>query len=419
MVGSEHWDWTESRRKVADVAGLTQRFDAVHEWVVSPDGEQISVPVRDDDELTVVTNGEPWEGRWEKVWQLCYLSDGRAMALVMADDEWTVALNGKTWEESWDFVWNPQISADGSVVAVQIKDGPRYGLAIDGKPLDGQFESMREFALSADGQHTAAAVQMERVPEGDIFKYAEGVWSVAVDGTPWDERFLNVYGPAFDGTGKRVAAQVRLDIADYSVIADRKVWDAKYGSVWEPVFRPDGALLAPVRANGSWTLAQDGDFLWKGRYAQLWRTVLSPDASRVAAVVAPGFGRWTVAVDDVPWALTFESAVLSPIWSPNGKRVAVAFRDADRWGIAIDGKRWAEGFDMVWDPVFSPDSSVAVTKVERDGGFTFDAEGRLWNNWFDALWDPVFSPDGNAVLVRGVVDGAYYRQVVALSELCG
>ena len=93
-------------------------------------------------------------------------------------------------------------------------------------------------------------------------------------------------------------------------------------------------LLAPVRTSGSWTLAEDGVPLWKGRYMQLWHQRISPDGGRIAAVIAPSFGRWTVAVDDRPWDVTCRDMVDAPVFSPDGRRVAAAFKDGGRWTIA-------------------------------------------------------------------------------------
>ena len=38
---------------------------------------------------------------------------------------------------------------------------------------------------------------------------------------------------------------------------------------------------------------------------QIWHQMFSPDGSRLAAIVAPKYGRWTVAVDGEPWPATF------------------------------------------------------------------------------------------------------------------
>ena len=83
----------------------------------------------------------------------------------------------------------------------------------------------------------------------------------------------------------------------------------------------------------------------------------------------------------------------------------------------MDDQVWPETFDIVWDPVFAPNSGTVVAKVERDGKYGIAVDGRLWKSSFNQLWDPIFSPDGEKVLVRGVQDDRCYRQVVPLKEI--
>jgi len=85
--------------------------------------------------------------------------------------------------------------------------------------------------------------------------------------------------------------------------------------------------------------------------------------------------------------------------------------------VAVDGQAWPESYEMVWDPVFSPDGKTVLAKVERKGGYTYATGARNWNQQFEKLWDPVFSPDGTKVLVRGVSGGKAVRRVVPLAEL--
>ena len=132
------------------------------------------------------------------------------------------------------------------------------------------------------------------------------------------------------------------------------------------------------------------------------------------AVVAPGFGQWTIAVDDVSWKDCFDDLVLPPVFSADGRRVAAGVRSGGRWTIAVDGKALPEHFDMVWDPVFSPAGDTVLAKVERDGRFAVAVDGRVWSPWFDALWEPVVSGDGDKLLLRVVEEGIYARWVVPL-----
>jgi hypothetical protein len=179
------------------------------------------------------------------------------------------------------------------------------------------------------------------------------------------------------------------------------------------VYRPLGhSVIAPVRSNGNWTLAENGSPIWSGSYLQLWNQRLSRDGQRIAAVVAQGFGKWTVAVDDAPWNLECDDLVLPPVFSADGRRVAATVRHRGAWSVAVDGSMWPESFDMVWDPVFSPSGEHVVAKVERDGRFAVARDGTVWSPWVDALWQPTFDPTGDRVLLRTVEEGTYLRSVV-------
>jgi hypothetical protein len=71
---------------------------------------------------------------------------------------------------------------------------------------------------------------------------------------------------------------------------------------------------------------------------------------------------------------------------------------------------------MVWDPVFSPDASRVLAKVERDGRFAVAVDGAVWSPWYEGLWEPTPSPDGSRLLIRAIQDGSYVRQVVPLED---
>lgn len=414
---SNGWDWEVGRRELADLADIRERFEGVHEPVVSEDGETVAIPVKVEDEVfTVCVNGKAWEKTFEKAWHLAFDPEGRLTALVMSDDEWTVAVDGEPWEETFDFVWNTQFSGDGKHIAVQTKAGPSYGIAVDGEPRGDSFIALRDFAISHDGQRIAATVQTVPLKEGDIFTFAQGTWSLAIDGKACERKYLNIYSPRFSADGQKVAAQVRTAPFAYTVSIDDEPWKQGFGCTWEPVFRGgSGAVMVPVLKDG-WTLAENGSPIWDGRYIQLWRVASSPDGKRVAAVVARKLGQWTVAVDDQPWEATFSDVVLDPHFGPEG-RIAAIVRHDGTWSMAVDGKAWGQTFDMVWDPVFDASGKRVACKVEKRGRFTVALDGRTWSRSFDALWSPVFSPDGSKMLIRAVEDGKVVRLVVHTEDL--
>ena len=63
-------------------------------------------------------------------------------------------------------------------------------------------------------------MQTEGFNEGEIFKFQEGCYSVAVDGQTWDRNFVNVWGLTFAPDNQRVAAEVRINLYDYSIAVD-------------------------------------------------------------------------------------------------------------------------------------------------------------------------------------------------------
>jgi Tol biopolymer transport system component len=94
-----------------------------------------------------------------------------------------------------------------------------------------------------------------------------------------------------------------------------------------------------------------------------------------------------------------------------------AIKGNDRWIIVVDGVPWEQDFDMIWDPVFSPDGSTIAVKAEVNGKYCVVVNGKAGKKIFDALWSPVFSPNGDKLLIRGIEDGKYYRYVLPREEI--
>jgi hypothetical protein len=405
-------------RVVGDLDELGRGFAEICELAVSPDGERVAAVLeKEPDELRVGVAGDLWDDEFEKAWGLRFTPDGRAIALVRMDDEWTVCVDGVPWEERWEFAWNPKITPDGRVIAVQIKRDMAYSVAVEGKPWEEDYQSIRDYCLSPDGRRIAVTAQVEELPEADVFKFLEGTWTVVVEGKPWPERYLNVYAPAFSGDGEHVAAEVRTDVCEYTIAEDGVPWKHKYGCVWEPRYRTPERVVAPVRHEGAWTLAEGGAPSWKHRFIQLWNHVVAPDARRVAAVVSSDYGRWTVAVDDAAWPRTWSDMVADLAFSPDSARVAAAVKDEDQWTIAVDGRPWSESFDMVSAPMFAPDSAHVAAAAERGDHHVLVVDGKVWGKRFSRLWDPTFDPSGRHVLVRAVEANKVVRHVVPVSQI--
>jgi hypothetical protein len=287
---------------------------------------------------------------------------------------------------------------------------------VDGVPWPELFDNAGSFALSADGQHSAAVVQTEPMGSADVEAFQKGCYSVAVDARAWDRNFVNVWSPVFDPEGRRVAAQSRQSLYDYTVVVDGTPWDRTFASVWEPAFHPkSGAVVAPVRSGGKWGLAENGTLVWPARYSQLWHQVFDETGTTLAAVAAPSYGRFTVAVNDRPWKSSF-SVVTDLAVSPDGRRIGALGKEDDRWAVIVDDRPWPGLYDMAYPIAISPDGAHAAVRAERNGRFSIVLDGKEYGETFERAWDPVFSPDGDKVLIRGVQGGIYLRIVAGVGD---
>ena len=261
MDNRKNWDWEVGKKDLADISKAKEEYRSVHEYVASPDGERVAVPVvLEDETFSACVNGQQWSDTFEKLWYIRFGQNNKMIALVRIDDEWTVAVEGEPWEERFEYAWDPKFSEDCETIGFLHKRDNKYGVTVNGKPWEDLFLGIRDFCLSPDGKHAAATVQVEKLKEADTFKFLEGVWSVALDGKAWEEKYINTWGSCFSPDGTMVAAEIRTDICEYSVAVNSRPWAEKFGCVWEPRFKPQGnGVIAPVLKEGRWTLVEDGN----------------------------------------------------------------------------------------------------------------------------------------------------------------
>ena len=413
------WDWEKGIRTVLSSIAPKEEYLWQEEPYVSPDGETFAAVVRLNDEtFTLRTNETEWDDSFEKVWRSRFSPDGRLTALVMAEDEWTLAVDGVPWEERFAFIWGSMFGGNGQIYAA-IQQDMQYGLCADGVPWGNLYENANEFALRGDGKRSAAVVQVKSLKQADIVGFRGGVYTVAVDGEAWDASFMNVWTPVFDNRGgERVAAQVRLNAHEYSIVINGELWPSVYSCIWQPAFDPaTGALAVPVRQGGRWGMAIDAAMQWNPIYYQCWEQQWSPDGKHLWAVVAPEYGKFTVACDNKPWKETF--AVVGELTlSPDGTRgAALACHANSNYQIVVDGLVWQGPWDMAWRPVFSPDGRHVAALVEGNKSKTYLVDNHPVGHSFTEAWPPVFSPDSSSVLLRGIKNNALVRVVMPLKDI--
>ena len=167
---------------------------------------------------------------------------------------------------------------------------------------------------------------------------------------------MNVWNLAISPDGQHLAAEVRLNLYEYTIAVDgvclAHALHHRLGAGVQPHNRSGGRAGAGKRPVGPWP--KNGNILWDQRFVQAWHQMFSPDGSRLAAIVAPKYGRWTVAVDGVAWPVTFTKLVTDVVFSPDSRRIAALAKDDETFRVVVDGSPWSDRWDMVWKPVFSP-----------------------------------------------------------------
>jgi len=160
----------------------------------------------------------------------------------------------------------------------------------------------------------------------------------------------------------------------------------KYGPefdwVREPVFSPDGNILAYPAGDGTKTGKRM--FLVVGG-----KKVPNPP------------GLWLWATNGFDW-------VGYPAFSPDGSVVAYVGRIIGYRAptyIAVIGDKKSSRYDRVGRPIFSPDGATVAYSVLQSAEFLPDKRpkhgfvvvGNKQGPKFDSVWEPVFSPDGSSV----------------------
>lgn len=410
------WDWSTPVKRVVRVDACDAEVSWLEEPQVSPDGERLARVAYLDGKYGMCRNGVLGEAAYTRIWYPRFSPDGRITALANGENGWTVLVEEETWD-GYDSLWNTQFSRDGAHVAATIQQDGAYGMAVDNIPWENLFEHANHCILSPDGAHSAAAVQAEPMGQADVAKFLGGVFGVALDGELWPDRYVNVFDMAFSHDGSRLAAEVRLNLYEYTIVENGKAWDQTFSCVWAPVISPvDGRAVAPVRMAGKWTLAADGKPIWGATFVQCWGQFYSADGKRLAAIVSPAFGRWTLALDGAPWRTTFGDLVEDAVLSPDGRRAACLGKENGQYAVVADDTAWPGRYDMAWKPVFSPDGAHVAARVEKGGKHTVAVNGREFGSGFTAAFDPVFSPDSSKVLIKVVEDGLLVRRVVPVSS---
>jgi hypothetical protein len=411
MEDKASWDW-DTELKEVPFDEWRSRFNWVQTPQVRRNGEGIAAVVNlDEMAFNVCVNGEVWEEEYEKVWNLTPVSGSGFAAFVARDEEWTLAVNGQEWSHWCDFIWQLMKSRDGRTLGAVFQTESEYGIIVNDVPWENRFENLTGAVMAADGT-SAAVVQVASMPGADVDAFREGVFSVARNGVPEEQRFLNIWDISLDTSGSQIGYAVRTNREAYTIVQDDTLWENRFESVWKPEFLDEKSLLAPVRVNGKWELYKNDAPFWRRRYDQLWHLTLSPNGKDVAAIVASPYGRWSVAVNDTVWPVSWDTMVSDIHFSENGASLAAVYKHKDVWDLAVDQVPWNLAAEMVFFPCLSPDGSVVAVVIQKQGQYQLVVNKRVAASGFSFMADPVISPDGSKVLLKGIENGIYKRRII-------
>ena len=327
MEDKQSWDWSTPLKEIAFKEWETQ-FNWVEDPCITPDGENIASIVNLDEAVfDICVNGEAWDNEFEKAWSLKAMPDNRIAVLTCEDEVWGVVVDKEPWSNQFDFIWDLSSNPDGSSICVAFQQDMEYGMAVNDEPWEETFENITGMTIS-QGQDTAGVVQVDSMAAADVTAFTKGLFSVAKNGQAMDERFVNIWDICFDATGSNLAWAVRTDRQTYGIAVNGTLWDARFGAVWKPIFCNDGnSVAAPVKIQGKWFLYQDGKVLWPDTYENIWHLALNPATDKLAAIVAPKFGKWSVAQDNAVWSLMWDGMV----------RGSVSFKRWFRFSSSLQG----------------------------------------------------------------------------------
>jgi len=326
---------------------------------------------------------------------IAFAPDGSHVAYVGSRKGKSVpVVDAKALDSYW-FVGGPHFGADGRV-AFRVAKAPSKRVHVSWLLLDGGrmagSEGLDMFEWSPDGTKLAWVAHPE--------------CKIAEDGSQEGDCILVVDG--------------------------RK--SAKWHVLSEPVWSLDSRHVVVVaEAKGKYSVLLDNKPVAEGsRYDG---ATVSADGSRVAyacelpvdgkPAADPARIKWFVACGDLRLGLDFDKAA-SPVFSPDGKRIAFKAESAGRAGISVDGAAPAGMWTFVTEPVFSPDgehvayaasddctfaAGMQVTRIGGDlvrgGTWQLILDGKPAGGKLEGLRDLTFSADSKRLAFRARSGGKW------------
>jgi hypothetical protein len=200
-----------------------EKFDYIWNLTLSPDGKSIAVNIRTGEMTsTICLNGKTWENTFPEVRDLAISPDGKRTAshvqikrraeldiFALLERIWTVAVDGTPWNKNFLILWGAIFSDDSNhVAAVAMTDMAKYTIAVDGTPWEQVYGLVWEPIFRSGSTDVVAPV---KTPKG---------WTLAMNGKPIWGNFPQVWRQVFSRDGKKLAAVVAASVGNSTVAVD-------------------------------------------------------------------------------------------------------------------------------------------------------------------------------------------------------
>jgi hypothetical protein len=264
----------------------------------------------------------------------------------------------------FDFIWEGiSLCSDGSKVAYSAPGSSNNMFVwVNNNKISPEFRHTLDVAFSPDCSRVAYRAITHRDYDSNKAWGKNSIW---INSTRVSPEGSAAYSgkPVFSPDGSKVAYAVKIDKKSSVWINDKRVSPEFDGEISQHqlIFSPDGSRVA-------YSVMHDKFSIWindKRQFNNAGGLVFSPDGSKVAYY---SYEKKSVYIDDkkVSPELGFSHGL---VFSPDGSKLAYYVYEGKKKSVWINDKKVSPDFsaDLIWDLVFSPDSSSVAYRLDYFG----------------------------------------------------
>jgi hypothetical protein len=397
-------------------AVMTKGLEGLAAQQGAPDSARSRDP--DDRLVAVIPDGidlvgppitDPEGKRVENVSEVVFRDDGGQVAYVGFKGGRACPVIGATVHEAFDYLSTPIFGGTHVFFRAGNRTTPtteKWWIHADGKKT-AEEDWIGAIACNADGSALAYWTQPGAKIERDgAYSRTHLVLVVGKRrGAKWDDG-ESLSPPVFGADGARVATAGMKGNKWFVLVAGTKGEEPRgqgHGSIAGVAWRPDGKAIACAAV------------------------VSDPRGARPAQPGGSPLGmKFVIVSGNDRFGAHFDAAG-SPVFSPDGKRIAFKVLRGTKLGIAVSNAETVEPqYDFVGRPVFNPagteisyaanaggrcDPMAAVTGAEEadvEGGEWFVVRGDRKSGAFEEVRHPVYSPDGSRLAYAARIAGKWH-----------